>query len=152
MVRTLLIVFGLINIGFGAWMMFDPYGVINWILQQQGSDLYEGTFQPASLGEFRAISGLITMLGALTLRALWNPVYASWLQPLAWCFLGVSMARLSSLLIDGPFSIYTFVAGLTEATFAFLLGVHSQRLQRELDQEEIDDEEYDEEEFEEETA
>ena len=151
MVRYLLIVFACANIGFGAWMMFDPYGVLNWMLEFQGSDRYQGTLQPASLGEFRALSGLVTMLGVITLRALWTPIYSSWLQPLAWCFLGVSLARLSSLFIDGSFSIYTFVAGLVEATFAFLLGIHSQRMQRELDEEEIDEEEYDEE-YEEEAA
>lgn len=152
MVRYLLIAISLGNLGFGAWMMVDPSGVIEWMMRIQESDPYTGAFSPASLGEFRAYSGLIMMLGVVTLRALWNPIYAAWLQPLAWCFLGISLARMSSLILDGEFSRYTFVTGLVEATVAFLLGVHAQRMQQELEQEELEDFEEMDEEYEEDTA
>ncbi|MGE4632099.1 MAG: hypothetical protein AAEJ47_03595, partial [Planctomycetota bacterium] len=77
----------------------------------------------------------------------------AWLQPLAWCFLGTSLARLSSLLIDGGFSQYTFAMGLLEATTAWLLGIHSQRQLLALEEEEDEeDEEYDDEDYEEEPA
>ena len=148
MVRYLLVAISLVNIGSGAWMMFDPYWVIEWVLNFQGSEPYTGTLEPASLGEFRALSGLVTMLGVVTLRALWSPNYASWLQPLAWCFLGISLARLSSLILDG-FSIYTLVGGILEATVAFLLGVHSQRMQQKMDEED-EDEDFEDEEYEDE--
>lgn len=152
MIRNLLAVIAIFNIGFGIWMMADPVGVIAWMLEIQGSGAYEGELSLASLGEFRALSGLITMLGVVTLRALWSPEFASWLQPLAWCFLGISLARFSSLLMDGGFSQYTFAMGSLEAATAWLLGVHCQRMQRELNEAEIDDDEYDEEEIEEETV
>jgi hypothetical protein len=146
-IRNLLAVIAVINIGGGVWMLVDPQGVISWVLEVQGSGAYEGELSLASLGELRAVSGLITMLGVVILRALWSLEFASWLQPLAWCFLGISLARLSSLLLEGGFSTYTFAMGLIEATTAWLLGIHSQRQLLALEEE--DDEEYDDEEYEE---
>ncbi len=147
MIRNLLAVIAVINIGGGVWMLVDPQGVISWVLEVQGSGAYEGELSLASLGELRAVSGLITMLGVVILRALWSLEFAAWLQPLAWCFLGISLARLSSLLLEGGFSPYTFGMGLIEATTAWLLGIHSQRQLLALEEE--DDEEYDDEEDEE---
>ena len=153
MIRNLLAVIAVINIGGGLWMMVDPPGVIEWFLQVQGSGAYDGELSLATLGEFRALSGLIIMLGVVVLRALWSLEFAAWLQPLAWCFLGTSLARLSSLLIDGGFSQYTFAMGLLEAITAWLLGIHSQRQLLALEEEEDEeDEEYDDEDYEEEPA
>ena len=146
MVRNLLAVIAVLNIGGGLWMMVDPPGVIEWFLQVQESGAYDGELSRATLGEFRALSGLIVMLGVVVLRALWSLEFAAWLQPLAWCFLGISLARLSSLLLDGV-SPYTFGMGLLEAATAWLLGIHSQRQLLALEEE--DDEEYDDEEDEE---
>ena len=154
MVRHLLLLVALFNIGFGVWVMIEPRMVIDQMLEWQGSGPYLGELTPATLGEMRAwLGGLITMLGVVTLRALWNPRYASWLQPLAWCYLGTSLARASSLILDsGSFSRYTLLCASVEGATALLLGVHAQRMERqaeELDEDYDEDEEYeeDEEEF-----
>jgi len=88
------------------------------------------------------MGGLVTMLGVVTVRALWNPIYATWLQPLAWCYLGTALARASSLLLDGgSFSRYTIICVAIEGSTALLLGIHCQRLLREQEQEQLEDEE-----------
>jgi len=145
-IRNVLTLVSLFNIGFGIWVLIEPRFVIDQLLYWQGSDPYGGNLTPGSFGEMRAMfGGLVLMFGVVTLRALWNPAYAAWLQPLAWCLLGSALARASSLILDGG-SRYTFIAATLEATTALLLGVHSQRMLREAEQEyDEDDEEYDDE-------
>jgi hypothetical protein len=148
LIRHLLLLIALGNIGFGIWVMIEPRMVIDQMLEWQGSEPYSGVLSSASLGEMRALmGGLVAMLGVVTLRALWNPAYAAWLQPMAWCYLGTALARGSSLFLDGgSYSRYTIISAAIEGGTALLLGVHSQRMLREAEQEfEEDDEEYDEE-------
>ena len=143
MIRHLLLLVALGNIGFGAWVMIEPRMVFDQMLEWQGSEPYSGELSAASLGEIRALlGGLVTMLGVVTVRALWNPIYATWLQPLAWCYLGTALARASSLLLDGnSFARYTIICVAIEGSTALLLGVHCQRLLREQDEEDLEDSE-----------
>ena len=128
--------------------MIDPVQVMLWMLEMQNSAVPPvDAIQPATKGEFRAVlGGLVMTLGLVTLRCLWSPIYAAWLQPLAWCFLGLALGRFSSLLLDG-ISNYTIVAASAEVATSWMLGVHAQRL---LTGQEHEDEELEEEEFEEE--
>ena len=127
------------NVAFGLWVMVDPIAVMAWMLEMQNSSIpNRGEIQPATLGEFRALlGGLVLALGLVTLRSLWSPSYAAWLQPLAWCFLGLVLARFSSLLIDGV-SNYTIIAASAEVATAWMLGVHAQRLQSNDEQPDLD--------------
>ena len=119
--------------------MIDPVTVMEWMLEMQNSALPDrGEIQPATLGEFRALlGGLVLALGLVTLRSLWSPAYAQWMQPLAWCFLGLALARFSSLLLDGV-SNYTIIAASAEVVTAWMLGVHAQRLQSSGEQDDIE--------------
>ena len=77
MIRHLLLLVALGNIGFGVWVMIEPRMVIDQMLEWQGSEPYSGVLSAASLGEMRALmGGLVTMLGVVTVRALWNPTEA----------------------------------------------------------------------------
>ncbi len=145
MIRQLLAIISVFNIGFGLWAMFDPLHAMEWMLNWQNSATPDGgAIQPATIGEFRAIfGGLILALGMVTLRCLWSPSYAAWLQPLAWCYLGLALARLSSLLLDG-ISNYTMICASVEVAAAWMLGVHAQRMQAFAEEEELEEEELEE--------
>ena len=149
MIVIFLTLISIFNVGFGLWVMLDPVQVMEMMLTWQSPDpvqLSSDMVQPATIGEFRALlGGLILSLGLVTLRCLWSPSYAIWLQPLAWCFLGLALARFSSLMLDG-ISTYTIVAASIEVVTAWALGVHAQRLlsggvemEEELEEEEVED-------------
>lgn len=149
MIVIFLTLISIFNVGFGLWVMLDPVQVMEMMLTWQSPDpvqLSSDMVQPATIGEFRALlGGLILSLGLVTLRCLWSPSYAVWLQPLAWCFLGLALARFSSLMLDG-ISTYTIVAASIEVVTAWALGVHAQRLlsggvdmEEELEEEEVED-------------
>ena len=149
MIVIFLTLISIFNVGFGLWVMLDPVQVMEMMLTWQSPDpvqLSSDMVQPATIGEFRALlGGLILSLGLVTLRCLWSPAYAIWLQPLAWCFLGLALARFSSLMLDG-ISTYTIVAASIEVVTAWALGVHAQRLlsggvemEEEFEEEEVED-------------
>ncbi|NCF55168.1 MAG: DUF4345 domain-containing protein [Planctomycetia bacterium] len=129
MIVLFLTIISVFNVGFGVWALVNPPQVMEMMLEWQGSlsTSLDGVL-PATTGEFRAVfGGMFLMLGLTTLRALWSPRYAEWLQPLAWIFLGLALARFSSLIVEG-FATYTIVAGTIEVATAWMLGVHAQRL------------------------
>lgn len=150
MIVIFLTLVSIFNVGFGLWVMLDPVQVMEMMLiwQTPGNPVLPDpeAIQPATIGEFRALlGGLIMSLGLVTLRCLWSPSYAVWLQPLAWCFLGLALARFSSLMLDG-ISTYTIVAATVEVATAWTLGVHAQRMQSgtadledEFEEEEVED-------------
>ena len=150
MIVIFLTLISIFNVGFGLWVMLDPVQVMEMMLTWQTPENPllpdREAIQPATIGEFRALlGGLILSLGLVTLRCLWSPSYAIWLQPLAWCFLGLALARFSSLMIDGV-STYTIVVASIEVVTAWALGVHAQRLlsggvemEEELEEEEVED-------------
>jgi hypothetical protein len=150
MIIIFLTLVSLFNVGFGLWVMLDPVQVMEMMLtwQTPGTAVLpdRDLIQPATIGEFRALlGGLILALGLVTLRCLRSPEYAIWLQPLAWVFLGLALARFSSLMLDG-ISTYTIVAASIEVATAWALGVQAQRLQSmgELPEEEFEEEELEE--------
>jgi len=134
MVLILLVIVSVAEIAWGVWATFSPESQILWLLDFQGVDIsdleagFSATY-PEALSDYRALlGGLTLMLGVTTLAALWSFERASWLQPLAWCFLGIGLARLSGMLLGDAYSTYALANGVGECLISLLLGIHAQRL------------------------
>jgi len=147
MVLILLVINSVAMIVWGAWVIISPESHALWLLDLAEVDLTDveegfSSSYPAMVGYYRAIfGGLILTLGVTTLSALWSYERASWLQPLAWCFLGIGLARLSGPILIDEFNLFILGEGAGECLIALLLGIHAQRLLADAYLEDEDEEE-----------
>jgi hypothetical protein len=75
-IRNVLTLVSLFNIGFGIWVLIEPRFVIDQLLYWQGSDPYGGNLTPGSFGEMRAMfGGLVLMFGVMAMMVILTDGY-----------------------------------------------------------------------------